>query len=68
MVLGSGDFDETGWKPGLLIFGSSIFPYRMAVVWYGRCLGEVDAVIRGQKEIKSQLRTILETINTLYSI
>ena len=35
---------------------------------YGVCLGKVDAVRRGPKEIKSQTRTILETINTQYSI
>ena len=32
------------------------------------CLGKVDSVKRGLKETKSQTRTILETINTLYSI
>ena len=35
---------------------------------YGFCLGEVDAVRKGPKEIKSQTKTILESINTLYSI
>ena len=30
--------------------------------------GEKDAVRRGAKEIKSQTKTILETINTLYGI
>ena len=35
---------------------------------YGLCLGEVDALRRGPKEIKFQRRTILKTINTLYSI
>ena len=35
---------------------------------YGFCLGEVDAVRKGPKEIQSQTKTILESINTLYSI
>ena len=35
---------------------------------YDLYLWEVDAVKRGAKEIKSQTRTILETINTLYNI
>ena len=42
MVLGSGGYDETGWKP-------SNIPSQ-----YGLCLGEVDAVRRGRKEIKPQ--------------
>ena len=37
---------------------------------YGLCLGKVDAVGKGggTKEIKPQLRLILETIDTLSSI
>ena len=35
---------------------------------HGLCMGEVGALRRGPKEIKSQTRTILETTNILYSI
>ena len=53
MALGSGGYDETGWKPGLLMFSSPlIFPHRMTFY----------AERRGPKEIKSQTRTALETI------
>ena len=56
--------NETGWKPELLIFSSlGNIPSS-----YGLCLGEVDVVRRWPKEIKSQTRTILETIHPLYSV
>ena len=35
---------------------------------YGLCLGKLGSVRRGPKVIKSQTNTILETVNTLYSI
>ena len=60
IVLGSEGSDETGWKPGLLIFSSQVIN--------GLFLEEIDGVRWGPKEIKSQTRTILETINRLYSI
>ena len=61
MVLDSEGCNETGWKPGLTFhLCSGARP--MAFVW-GRWLQR-----RGPKGIKSQTRTILETINTLYSI
>ena len=57
-VLGSGGIDETGWRLGLLIFSSPvILPHFKAFV-----LG------RGAREIESQTKTVLETINTLNSI
>ena len=60
MVLGSGGSDEIGWKPRLLIFSSQVINDLF--------LGEIDGVRWGPKEINSQTRTILETINRLYSI
>ena len=56
MVLGSGGSDKTGWKQVLLIFSSPL-----NIPLPSPCLGEVEAVRRGLKEIKSQTRTILET-------
>ena len=57
-VLGSWGIDETGWRLGLLIFSSPvILPLFKAFV-----LG------RGAREIESQTKTVLETINTLNSI
>ena len=63
MVLGSGDSDETGWKPGLLIFSSPVIFSSL----FGLCLEEVDTVRRRAERDKIS-RTILEAINTLYSI
>ena len=37
-------------------------------LFYGLCRGEMDSLRRGPKEIKSQTRIILETIDTLLSI
>ena len=51
---------KQGWKPGLFILTTLvIFPHRMV------SSGVVNAVMIGPKEIKSQLRIIIQTSDTV---
>ena len=66
MVVGSEGFDETGWKPELFK-AHSIIPLPCGGGGGGGG-GGVEMQWVGWKEIKSQTRTILETIYTLYNL